>query len=206
MNRYEHFWTVTIFRGALALLLAGAILIVPDMARTLLLLPFAMAFAVLSLAAYGIVDSILVFVTSFFASLRPARVALRLQSAFGVILGALFFSILFDKLQLHWFLYLIALQAFAAAYSEFLIARHTSRRHGSRWSFAAAAAALLCAIGYIITAAIAPDNLEPRQIAFLAYAYLGVFGIAQILMSSRMIYIERQADALAHAAAHPGGM
>jgi hypothetical protein len=206
MNRYEHFWTVTIYRGALALLLACAILVVPDMAHTLLLLPFAVAFAVLSLAAYGIVDSVLVFVTSFFASLRPARVALRAQSAFGVILGALFFSILFDRIQLHWFLYLIAVQAFAAAYSEFLIARHTSRRHGSRWSYAAGGAALLCAVGYTVAAAIAPGNLTEREISFLAYAYLGVFGTAQILMSSRMIYIERRADGLAHAAAHPGAM
>jgi uncharacterized membrane protein HdeD (DUF308 family) len=205
MNRYENFWIVTIFRGVLAILLGSAILVVPDMARTLLLLPFAVAVAVLSLAAYGVADSILVFVTSFFASLRPARIALRLQSAFGILLGVLFFSILFDKLQLHWFLYLIALQAFAAAYSEFLVARHTSRRHGSRWSYAAAGAALLCAIGYAIAAALAPDNLTERQISFLAYAYLGVFGIAQVLMASRMLHIERQADALAHAA-HPGGL
>jgi len=205
MNRYENFWIVTIFRGALAILLGSAILVVPDMTRTLLLLPFAVAFAVLSLAAYAVADSILVFITSFFASLRPARVALRLQSAVGVILGVLFFSILFDKLQLHWFLYLIALQAFAAAYSEFLVARHTSRLHGSRWSYAAAGAALLCAVGYAIVAAFAPDNLTERQIAFFVYAYLGVFGIAQILMAARMLHIERQTDAIAHAA-HPGGL
>ena len=202
MNRYENFWIATIFRGVLAILLASAILVVPDMARTLLLLPFAIAFAVLSLAAYGVADSILVFVTSFFASLRPARVGLRLQSAVGVILGVLFFSILFDKLQLHWFLYLIALQAFAAAYSEFLVARHTSRRHGSRWSYAAAGDALVCAVGYASVAAFATDNLTERQIAFFVYAYLGVFGIAQVLMAARMLHIERQADALAHEAAH----
>jgi uncharacterized membrane protein HdeD (DUF308 family) len=206
MNRYESFWIVTIYRGALAILLGSAILFVPDMARTLLLLPFAVAFAVLSLAAYGIVDSVLVFVTSFFASLRRSRTALRIQSALGIVLGALFFSILFDKLQLHWFLYLIALQAVAAAYSEYLIARHTSRRHGSRWSYAAAAAALLCAIAYTVAAAIAPDSLTQRQISLLAYAYLGAFGIAQVLMAARMLHIERQADALAHAAAHPVGL
>jgi len=205
MDRYENFWIVTIFRGVLAILLGSAILVVPDMARTLLLLPFAVAFAVLSLAAYGVVDSILVFVTSFFASLRPARVGLRLQSAVGVILGVLFFNILFDKIQLHWFLYLIALQAFASAYSEFLVARHTSRRHGSRWSYAAAGAALLCALVYAIVAAFAPENLTERQTAFFVYAYLGVYGVAQVLMAVRMLRIERQADVLAHAA-HPGGL
>ena len=116
-----------------------------------------------------------------------------MQSVAGLIVGALFFSILFDKIQLHWFLYLIAAQAFATACLEFLIARHTSRRHGSRWSYTAGSAALFCCIGYIVAAVLAPANLDPRQIVFLAYAYLGVYGIAQTLMATRMLHIERQA-------------
>jgi hypothetical protein len=201
MHKYENFWVVTIFRGVLAILIGAAILVVPEMTRTLLLLPFGVAFAVISLAFYGVADSILVFVTSFFASLRPARAALRVQSALGVAIGALFFSILFDRIQLHWFLYLIALQAFSAAFSEFLVARHTSRRHGSRWSYAGAGMALVCGAGYMIAGALAPDNLLPREIALLAYAYLLAFGVAQTLMATRMIAIERRADRLAHAAA-----
>ena len=193
MHRYENFWIVTIFRGVLAIVLGSAILVIPDMARTLLLLPFAVAFAVLSLAFYGLADSILVFVSSCFASHRRTRAALRMQSVAGLIVGALFFSILFDKIQLHWFLYLIAAQAFATACLEFLIARHTSRRHGSRWSYTAGFAALFCCIGYIVAAVLAPANLDPRQIVFLAYAYLGVYGIAQTLMATRMLHIERQA-------------
>lgn len=206
MKRLETFWVVTIYRGVLAILIGSAILVVPDMARTLLLLPLAVAFAVLSLAFYGVADSILVFLTSFFASLRRARTGLRVQSACGLAIGAMFFSIFIDRIQLHWFLYLIALQAFAAAYSEYLVARHTSRRHGSRWSYAAAGAALICAVGYTIAAAIAPDNLSPRTISFLAYAYLGAFGVAQTLMAAWMLHIERRADALAHATPHLEGV
>jgi len=199
MHKYESFWFVTIFRGVLAVLIGAAILVVPDMTRTLILLPFAVAFAVLSLAFYCVADSVLVFVTSFFASLCPARVALRLQSAVGLAIGVVFFSILIDRIQLHWFLYLIALQAFAAAWSELLVARHTSRRHGSRWSYAAAAIALVCAVAYTIAAVFAPENLLPREVATLAYAYLVAFGLAQILMATRMIAIERRADRVAHA-------
>jgi hypothetical protein len=202
MNKYENFWVVTIFRGVLAVLIGAAILVVPEMTRTLLLLPFAVAVAVVSLAFYGVADSVLVFVTSFFASLRRARTALRVQSACGIAIGALFFAVLIDRIQLHWFLYLIALQAFSAAYSEFVVARHTSRRHGSRWSYAAAGIALVCGVGYAIVAALAPENLLPQEITFLAYAYLLAFGAAQMLMATRMIAIERRADRLAHAAAH----
>ncbi len=199
MGKYENFWKVTVFRGVLALLIGSAILIVPDMARTVLFLPFAVAFVILSLALYGVADSVLVFVTSYFTSLRPAKVALRLQSISGVLVGFLFGSILFDRIHLEWFLYLIALQAFCTSYSEFAIARHTSRRHGSRVSFVAAVAALACAMIYSITATVAPTDLSPREIAYLAYTYLAAFGISQILMATRMLYLERHADRTATA-------
>ena len=199
MGKYENFWIVTILRGVLAILIGSAIIFVPDMARTILFLPFAVAFVILSLVAYGIADSILVFITSFFTSLRPAKAELRLQSAAGVVIGILFCSILFDKIQLDWFLYLIALQAFATAYSEFTIASHTSKKHGSRTSYVAAVVALLCAMGYTITATFAPTDLTPREIAYLAYAYLAAFGVAQSVMAARMLYIECHANRVAQA-------
>jgi uncharacterized membrane protein HdeD (DUF308 family) len=193
MRGYESFWAVTVLRGVLALLIGGAVFVVPDLARTLLFLPFAVAFAIVSLAVYGIADSVLVFVTSFFTSLEPARVGLRLQSACGIMIGVLFCSIFFDRIQMAWFLYLIAAQAFATACSEFLLARHTPRAHGSRWSYVAATIALLCCGIYAAAALLAPATLSPHEIATLAYAYLAAFGAAQTLMAMRMLYIERRA-------------
>jgi hypothetical protein len=198
MPTYENFWTITIFRGVLAILIGSAVLVVPDLARTLLFLPFAVAFVIISLAVYGIADSVFVFITSFFTSLRPVKAALRLQSACGIVIGVLFCSIFFDRIQLHWFLYLVALQALSTAYSEFILARHTSRQHGSRWSYVAASIALVCCVTYAIAAVLAPGNLPPHQIATLAYAYLAVFGVAQTLMATRMLYIERHASPIAH--------
>jgi len=199
MGKYENFWVVTIFRGVLAILIGSALIVVPDMARNILLLPFAVAVVIISLVVYGIADSVLVFVTSFFTSLRPASTALRLQSLAGVAIGVLFASILFDRIQLGWFLYLIALQAFATAYSEFVIARHTSKKHGSRSSYVAASVALLCAMIYTIAATVAPTDLTAREISGLAYAYLVCFGVAQVLMASRMLYIELHANRIVHA-------
>jgi hypothetical protein len=194
MGKYENFWVVTIFRGVLAILIGSAILVLPDMARNILLLPFAIAVVVISLVVYGVADSVLVFVTSFFTSLQPAKNAMRLQSLAGVVVGILFASILFDRIQLDWFLYLIALQAFATAYSEFVVATHTSKKHGSGASYAAATVALICAMGYAITATVAPASLTAREISALAYAYLACFGISQVLMASRMLYIELHAN------------
>jgi len=199
MHTYENFWIVTILRGVLALLIGSGILIVPEMTRTLLFLPFAVAFVVLSLAIYGTADSVLVCVTSFFTSIRSARAALRLQSGLGIVIGLLFCSILFEKIRLEWFLYLIAVQAVAAAFSEFVVARHTSRRHGSRWNYVAAGIALLCAAGYATISAFARESLTPHEISILAYAYLATFGMAQILIAARMLFIEHRLDDVAHA-------
>ena len=61
MRRQIRFWYVTLARGFLALLFGSAIWVVPDMAGSLLLLPLAVALTVLALAAYGVLDSLLVF-------------------------------------------------------------------------------------------------------------------------------------------------
>ena len=195
MHNYENFWVITLVRGILAILIGSAILVVPDMTRTLLFLPLGVAVVILSLAMYGVADSVLVFATSFFKVLRPARTVLWLQSACGVLIGVLFCSIYFDRIELDWFLYLIGAQALATAYAEFTLARHTSRQHGSRWSYVAASIALLCAIGYVIVAARASESLTAREITVLAYAYLAAFGVAQSLMAGRMLAFEHRAQA-----------
>jgi uncharacterized membrane protein HdeD (DUF308 family) len=115
------------------------------------------------------------------------------------VIGALFSSILFDRIQLEWFLYLIAMQAFATSCAEFMIARHTSGEHGSSWCYVASAIALLCAATYAVVATVAPANLTPRQIALLAYAYLAVFGVAQTLMATRMLVLEHHSAQTAQA-------
>jgi len=199
MTKHEDFWIATILRGVLAILIGSGILIVPDLARTILFLPFALAFIILSLAVYGVADSVLVFATSFFTELGRVETVLRLQSAFGVAIGALFCSIIFDQIRLEWFLYLIAIQAFATSCAEFMIARHTSREHGSSWCYVASAIALLCAAAYTVIASVAPANLSPREIALFAYAYLAVFGVAQTLMATRMLVLERHSVQNAHA-------
>ncbi len=191
MKRYNAFWTTTMIRGALAIFTGSAIIVMPDMARTILLLPFALAFSILCLVAYGVIDSGLVLVTSFMTPLRPARWILRAQGVAGISLGALLFFLLYEKVRLHLFFYLIALQALLTAWAEFVVARHTSQRHGSRLSYAAAAAATICAAGYAVSAWSAELSLSPHQIAWLIYAYLGAFGVAQTVNAARMLYLAR---------------
>ncbi len=194
MKKHENFWIAAILRGVLAILIGSGILIVPDLARNLLFLPFALAFVILSLAGLrrcgqhsGLRDQLL------------HRTGSSEESAFGVAIGALFCSIFFDRIHLEWFLYLIALQAFATSCAEFMIARHTSREHGSSWCYVASAIALVCAATYAVVAKVAQATLSPREIALLAYAYLAVFGVAQTLMATRMLVLEHHSAQVAHA-------
>jgi uncharacterized membrane protein HdeD (DUF308 family) len=194
MKNDEHFWWTTLVRGFIALIAGSAIMVIPDMARTLLLLPVAIAVAILGLAVYGILDSVLVFVTSYMTESGRAKIALRLQGAVGVAVGILLYRVFFDYVQLHWFLVLIAIQSLATAIAEFLVARHSMTRAASRWNFTAAvvAFAFSCAYFYIVFAL--GDQMGPQRLSWLVFGYLLAFGIAQCLTAARMLYSDYRTD------------
>lgn len=187
-----HFWIATMIRGGLALLAGSAVIIIPDMARTLLLLPFAVALSILCLAAYGVLDSAIVFVTSFMTDSLRARTALRLQGSLGVLVGVLLFAVIYDQVQLHWFLYLISFQAILTSVAEYIVARHAFTRATSSWNFTAAAVALLFFFAYGLAATVLLNSLTPRDITWLIYGYLLAFGLAECVTSARMLYADRR--------------
>ena len=188
MKNYIQFWIAALVRGLAAILVGCAILLVPDLSTTLLLLPFAIAISIVCLASYGVIDSAIVFFASFMAASKVAKLSLRLQGIAGAAMGMLFLTIVFDHVRLRWFLYLIATQALCTAASEFVVARHMSTKHGSRWNYAAATVAFLCGIAYAFAAIVPGDSLLPIDITRLIYGYLLAFGLAQCLTASRMLY------------------
>lgn len=199
MKNDIHFWTATLGRGALALIVGSAVIVIPDMATTLLLLPFALVISILCLATYGVLDSALVFTTSFMASSRRARVALRLQGMVGVICGIVLLAVVYDRIRLHWFLYLIAFQALCVAIAEFVVARHAFPRGTSAWNYAAATVALVFVAAYTLVGIFFRETLLPREIAWLIYGYLVAFGLAECLTASRMLYADQKiAEAHVH--------
>lgn len=193
MRRDEHFWWITLARGFVALVAGSAIAVVPDMARTLLLLPMAIAVSILGLAVYGVLDSVLVFITSYTVASRLARIILRLQGVIGITLGALIYRVFFFRVQLYWFLILIAIQSLSTAVAEFLLARHSMTPSTSRWNFTAAVIAFGFSCSYSCMALTFADRLLPQEITWLLYGYLVAFGIAQCLTAARMLYADRTA-------------
>ena len=187
MKAYTAYWVATMIRGVVAMIAGTAVLVLPEMASTILLLPFAIVISILCLAAYGMIDSSIVFATSFMVPHhQPGRFALRAQGIGGAFIGVLLFSLVYDRVDVHWFLYLAAIQAAGAAVTEFVVARGTSVHHGARWCYASAAIAAVSCIALLLG-----RDLRERELAWLLYGYLGIFGFNLVALSARMLFNER---------------
>jgi hypothetical protein len=137
MKTYSEYWAAMMIRGILAVVAGTGVLFIPEMASTILLLPFAVVISILCLAAYGTIDSAIILTTSFMIPRQqPGRLALRMQGICGAAIGILLFALVSDRVELHWYLYLAALQAATAAITEFIVARGTSAHHGAKWCYA----------------------------------------------------------------------
>jgi len=191
LKSYTEYWAAMMVRGVLAIVAAMAVLVIPQMASTILLRPFAVVMSICVLGAYGTMDSAIVLVSSFMIPrCRPGRWALQVQGLAGAVIGALLFSLVFKGVDLHLFVYLAALHAAGLAISEFIVARGTSVHHGEGWCYASAGIAAVS-----VVALLCGRNLEPRQLAWLIYGYLGVFGFNLFAVAARMLFAERHAAA-----------
>jgi len=141
------------------------VLFIPEMASTLLLLPFAIVISTLCLAVYGTIDSAIVLTTTFMIPRKQSgRLVLRMQGICGAVIGILLCVVAYDRIDLHWFLYLAAVQAAGTAVAEFTVARGTTAHHGSNWCYASAIVAAISSIALLFG-----RNLSPRELAWLIY-------------------------------------
>jgi len=187
VKTYSEYWTATLVRGVVAIIAGTGIIFLPEMASTILLRPFGVVIAILCLAAYGVVDSAIVLATSFVIRKdQPGRVAMRIQGLAGATIGILLFALVYNRIDLQWFIYLAALHAAAAAAVEFVVARGTSQHHGASWCYAASAIAAVSAIGLLLG-----RDGGPHELTWLLFAYLCVFGFNLFALSARMLFAER---------------
>lgn len=192
MKNDMHFWITMLFRGFLALFAGSFVMVIPNMGRTLLLLPVAIVVSFFLLAIYGSLDSVLVLISSFMTESRFVRLALRSQGSIGLVIGTLFLSMLLDHVKPEWFLSLAAFQAFTAGIGEILVARHSITHSASIWNYAGAGVAFCASVFYLVLRIYFAPNLTPGQIAWFVYSYLVAFGIAQCLTAARMLYADRR--------------
>ena len=190
MKSDNNFWIATMGRGILALIFGSAVMIFPGGVTTLILFPRAVALSVLCLAAYGLFDSLLVLGSSLTACSPIAKSVLRIQGIVGVLVAAAMLSVVFEKIRLEWFFYLIAIQALCTAVSEFIVAHHAFTRSESIWDYAAATIAGVCGTAYLIAGIFFDGKLVAREVEWLIYGYLATFGFALVTTAVRMLYTD----------------
>ena len=193
MRRDAHLWIVMLMRGLLALVVGSMILVIPDMAGTILLLPLALVISLLSLATYGVLDSVLILISSFMTESRTTRSILVAQGMFGILIGILLLFVVFDQAKFEWFLSFAALQVISAGVGEVIVARHGETRATSDWNYAAATVGIMAGVGYLVLRIKFSGILSHNQISWFVYAYLVAFGIAQCMTAARMLHADRTA-------------
>ena len=108
------------------------------------------------------------------------------------MIGIACFIVSQNVVDLRWFLYLAALQAFCVAVAEYLSARETAEYHNSNWCYAAAViAALSCAVLMIF------HKATGHLLSWLLYSYLWCFGLDLFVLSCHMLFEELHASGVA---------
>lgn len=199
MHRHIHFWYTTLARGFVALFVGSAAWVIPDMARSLLLLPIAIAFSVLALAAYGVLDSALVLLSSTMSRSKRVTAALRVQGVVGMAVGVLLFTVVYERVQLEWFFLLAGVQALCVGVTEVVVARHTTSHAKSVWNYGAAVLSFSFSCMYLLLRFAFTANLNAQEICRLIYGYLLAFGLFQSVTALRMLFGGRHAAGLTDA-------
>ncbi len=185
MNAYSRYWIVTLARGVLAFAVGFFVFVVPAMARTILLLPFAIVLTILSLAAYGILDSAMVLVNVGNIPNKSGASAHLLQGVYGLLTGIAIMFVVYDRMDLSWFVYLASAQALVASVTEYLIAKDTHRAHSSRAVYAISAITFVFAIALLMA-----RGTNTTQLTFTLFSYLAAFGTTLMALSGRMLFAE----------------
>lgn len=188
MKEEEKFWFLTMARGLIAIVVGSGILVVPDLARTMLLLPIAVTLSLLLFAVYGLLDGAVVLVSSFTTTLPTMRWITRIQGIASVVMAGLLATVLFDHVRLSWFLSLATIQAFFTAIAEFVVGRHSATQQIRLWDFGAAAIAAIFAAVYLYARIFLADRLTYQEVSLLVYGFILTFGIAQCVNAMRMLY------------------
>lgn len=197
-------WAATLMRGVLAFAVGSAVFVVPEMSKTLLLLPFAIVGSIFLLGIYGVADSAIVYVTSFFVDHATPKNALRFQGVFGVLIGIAIALYGTGLANFHYFLYLITFQALCTSVAEFVVARHTLDHRNSVWNYAASAIAFIFMLAYAFAGFAMAEVLTYHDMTWLIYAYLFTFGLGESVTAVRMLGASGNTTKIGSAAARDG--
>lgn len=185
MKSFHEYWSFTAMRGIFALLAAISIVAIPRAISSFFELPILLGFAIGLFALYTFFD---LAATALLDSLLPDAAGGRrnyLQFAFIALVTVLLFLTGYHVLSLGWLVWLAAAQAAVTALAEFLIARSTHREYGCLSCYSTAIVLAVSAIALPFT-----GRLDSTGIALALASYLGLLGLSELTLGSRMLFTE----------------
>lgn len=191
MHPYDRYWLTNLARGTAAILASAGIAYLPRLLDStftrLLFLPFAMALSLVCLSLYGILDSCLLITMG--CVIRKPRLVHWLVIIDGLIALAILALVTVnsrDGLNLQFFIYFAALQAFSSALAEAVLAIRARHHQGTVWLLTCANLSLICSVALLLS-----GDLSAGNQARVILGYLTLRGVSLILLSLKMLYSER---------------
>lgn len=184
MSKERTYWLLTLARGFTAILTGCGIFALPEIARAILLLPISVGL----FAVYGVVDGALLIGASYATTVSAMKSSHCAHGLASMTMGVLLLSFLFEHADLKWFLSLAALQAAISACTEAILVKHARTRKIRSWDCTAAFIAGLFALAYVYVRLSLSHALTYQQVAWIVYAFLIAFGMAQCVNAARMLF------------------
>jgi hypothetical protein len=190
MKFFHEYWSFSAIRGVMALFAATAIVAVPRAAADLFNIPVLLLLAVALYALYNVFDGAAMVLL---ANVLPAQAARRrvflVQSTLALVFGALLFLVGYRVFSLSWLIAIATAQAATTAVAEFLVARSTHRVYGCLSCYSTTIVLACAAVALPFTALLSSVDMAPALAA-----YLSIFGMSELFVGGRMLFLGYRAE------------
>lgn len=187
MGNSTRYWASTMFRGSAAILAGTGVLFLPHMVSSELRGPLAPSLAMLCLAAFGVIDGVVLMRASRYAPDTHTRPSVLWVHGFsGAVIGVVLLGMVFCQMELRWFLALASLQALMETGSALALAPGAASKRFARICKSSAAVSALCAAVLAVS-----SMLLRADGGVVINGYLCLFGVNLMMLSGSMLSGER---------------
>ncbi len=189
MKAFQEYWTFSAIRGALTLVVAAGIVILPQAAAAIVTIPVMAALAIDVLAVYCLLDAGAVFLL---ATVMPSQVRSRrllyAQVGGSIVLGATLYFFTYGAIAPKFLMLCLSVAAGLAAVIEFNVARDTHTEYGCLSCYSTALALAACA-------SVLPfaGSLDAAGTSLALAGFAAVYGSSQLMLAARMLFLEYRA-------------
>ena len=189
MKSFHSYWSFSAIRGVLTVIVSVGVFGLPYFAHALVTIPVMLGLAIDVLAVYAMLEGgALVLLGISMPSNYLGHKTRYLQAALSVAIGGVLFLMAHGEFS-QYLMWVVSAQAAIAAIAEYSVAHQTYRQYHCLSCYAAAfvLAAFALALPFAGTM-----TLEKQL--FALSTYVGLYGATQLLLGSRMLFLEYRAE------------